>query len=43
MSLAAAGLRLNALLKLKVENSLICLVGTGIPSVHGGMTLDNKK
>jgi pyruvate formate-lyase activating enzyme-like uncharacterized protein len=29
----AEGLCLNALLMLKVENSLICLVGTEIPTV----------
>jgi hypothetical protein len=30
---AAEGPRLSALLTLAVENSLICLVGTGIPTV----------
>jgi hypothetical protein len=34
------GLCLNALLTLKVENALICLVGTRITSVHDGMTIN---
>jgi hypothetical protein len=29
----AEGLSLNAMLTLKVENSLVCLVGTRIPTV----------
>jgi hypothetical protein len=33
MTRLAKGLRRSALLTLKVENSLICLVGTRIPSV----------
>jgi hypothetical protein len=33
MTHLAKGLFLNALLTLKVENSLICLVGTRIPTV----------
>jgi hypothetical protein len=39
MTHLAEGLCPNALLKLKVENSLTCLVGTRTPSVHDGMAI----
>jgi hypothetical protein len=39
MTHLAEGLCFNALLTLKVENSLICLVGTHIASVQDGRTI----
>jgi hypothetical protein len=39
MAHPAEGLYLNALLTQKVENSLICLVGTRIPTFSNGMAI----
>jgi hypothetical protein len=39
MTRLAEGLCFNELLTLKVENSLICIVGTRIPTVQDGRTI----
>jgi hypothetical protein len=39
MAHLAEWLYLNALLMLKVENSLVCYVGTNTSSIHNGMAI----